>query len=179
MAPHENAATSSSSLLPFQAAAKSSRVSECTLRNFPFRLMTHTWSGSGIGDETSDRTAGMMPLVNVNKTVANAMETSEAEGERRNRSFRSPKLLLIETQPECRGKGAPTESSQFQLSIAGKLIGLCQEVAPVPHLPRPTRTPVCTPRCGHNPTGQPDHRSAAGERSLDWSGQAHDFTTVR
>ena len=45
----------------------------------------------------------------------------------------SLELLLIEAKPERRGKSAPAEHCQFQLSFAVKLIVLRQELTPVPY----------------------------------------------
>ncbi len=88
VAPHEKAATSFINLLPFHAAARSSSVSERTRRNLPFKLMTHTCAGSGIGDEINDRMAGTIPLNSKRTATDSAMAIRQADGERRNLSLR-------------------------------------------------------------------------------------------
>ena len=105
LAPQEKAATSFSSLLPFHAAARSSRVSERTRRNFPFRLITHTWSGSGMGEETNDRICRDDAAVQRQQDSDQLQRTrSKVEGERRNRSLRCRNSCRSKRNQNAAGK---------------------------------------------------------------------------
>ena len=79
---------SSMYLLRFQASARSSRVSERTRRNLPSRLITCTRLGSGMGDETNDRAAGMIPPPSKTTITARAIALTQNDGDRPRRSAR-------------------------------------------------------------------------------------------
>ena len=86
--PHEYGAAAASSLLLFQAEARSSRVSERNRLNLPFRLTTQTRSGREMADERRERAAGMKPPASTIMSTRKAARPRQADGAQRRRSIR-------------------------------------------------------------------------------------------